>query len=45
MNLISKLKIGGRLGLAFGLILCMLVAVAGVGFKGIAGLAPEKRTP
>jgi methyl-accepting chemotaxis protein len=36
MNLISKLKIGGRLGLVFGLILCLLLAVAGVGFKAIA---------
>ena len=36
MNLIYKFKIGGRLGLAFGLILCLLVAIAVVGFKGIA---------
>jgi methyl-accepting chemotaxis protein len=36
MKLVSNLKIGGRLGLAFGLILCVMLALAGVGMKGIA---------
>jgi methyl-accepting chemotaxis protein len=36
VNFISNLKIGGRLGLAFGFVLCLMMAVAGVGYKGIA---------
>lgn len=35
MNLISSLKIGSRLSLAFGLILCLLVVVAGVGLNSL----------
>ena len=35
MNLISSLRIGSRLGLAFGLILCLLVAVAAVGLNSL----------
>ncbi len=36
MNFISNLKIGARLGLAFGLTLCLILAVAGVGLNSIA---------
>ena len=36
MNLMTNLKIGSRLSLAFGLILCLMLAVAGVGLSGLA---------
>jgi methyl-accepting chemotaxis protein len=36
MNFVHNLKIGRRLGLAFGLMLCLMLAVAGVGYFGIA---------
>jgi methyl-accepting chemotaxis protein len=36
VNSISNLKIGGRLALAFGVILFLMVAIAAVGLKGIA---------
>ena len=37
MTLLHNLKIGSRLGLAFALILCLMVAVAGVGLASLAG--------
>ncbi|XVJ69424.1 MAG: HAMP domain-containing protein [Rhizobacter sp.] len=35
MNFISNMKIGSRLGLAFALVLCLLVAVAGFGLNAV----------
>ena len=44
MRILSSIKIGKRLGLAFGALLLLIVGMAITGFVGAAKLSAESRT-